>query len=151
MRINNIKGVTLIDAGLAGIEGEGEFLGDEASGGLLGSGKNSVKVRVEMLSKYLDEPVDFLKLNIEGKEIAVMEEVANSGKLCNVQELVIEYHGWPNKDQRLGYLLRILDHQGFRYLVHDYDFETGRASKPPFHWTPRTTWYCLVYGRRVDK
>jgi hypothetical protein len=104
---------------------------------------------MERLSDYLDEPVDFLKLNIEGEELPVLQEAAASGRLRNVRELVLEYHGWPGKQQGLGYILNLLDSNGYRYLVHDFDSQTCGASKPPFRMTADTTWFCLVYGRRT--
>lgn len=105
---------------------------------------------MERISDYLNEPIDFLKLNIEGEELAVLQEAEASGRLRNVRELVLEYHGWPKGEQRLGAILELLDRQGFRYLIHDFDAESCCASKPPFHLTPQTTWFCLVYARRQD-
>jgi hypothetical protein len=105
---------------------------------------------MERLSDYLDEPVDFLKLNIEGEELPVLQEAAASGKLRNVREMVLEYHGWPDGEQHLGDILNLLDRHGYRYLVHDFDAETCGTSKPPFHLTPETAWFCLVYARRLD-
>ena len=99
---------------------------------------------------FIGERVDFLKLNIEGQELPVLDEVAHSGRLRNVRELVVEYHSWPNKEQRLGEILNLLDEQGFRYLIHDFDAETGRVTKPPFRWTPKTMWACLIYGRNAN-
>jgi len=63
---------------------------------------------------------------------------------------VLEYHGWPDGEQRLGDILNLLDRQGYSYLVHDFDAETCGASKPPFRLTSQTTWFCLVYARRRD-
>jgi hypothetical protein len=105
-------------------------------------------VKVERLSKWIDQPVDFLKLNIEGEELPVLQELEHSNKLSQVRELVMEYHGWPIGEQRLGPILELLDKNGFRYLVHDFDSETGFATKPPFSWDDGKTWYCLVYAKR---
>lgn len=78
----------------------------------------------------------------------MLREVAASGKLRQVRELVLEYHGWPNGEQRLGDILNLLDRAGFRYLVHDFDAESCGSSKPPFRLSPSTTWFCLVHARR---
>lgn len=147
---NKVEGVTLINSGLSAESGTATFIADGSSGGQLGEGGDGVTVRVERLSTYLAEPVDFLKLNIEGEELPVLLEAEASGRLKNVRELVLEYHGWAGGEQRLGPILDLLDRQGFRYLIHDFDAETCPATKPPFRWTPQTTWFCLVYGRRVD-
>lgn len=146
---NGLKGVTLVNAALGAQSGMATFLADGSAGGHLEGGGDSIRVRVEPLSDYLAESVDFLKLNIEGQELPVLQEAAASGKLGNVRELVLEYHGWAGGEQRLGAILELLDCQGFRYLIHDFDAETCGASKPPFCMTPQTTWFCLVYARRL--
>jgi FkbM family methyltransferase len=146
---NGLGGVEVIHAGLGGEEGSAGFLPDHQAGGQLTAGAGPIQVRVEKLSRYLDQPVDFLKLNVEGQELAILQEAAASGKLGNVKELVIEYHGWPRAEQRLAALLDLLDRMGFRYLVHDLDAESGANTKPPFHLTAETVWFCLVYGKRL--
>jgi FkbM family methyltransferase len=146
---NGLTDVTLINAGLSAQAGTATFTPDGSAGGRIGGG-SSIEVRMERLSDYLNEPVDLLKLNIEGEELPVLQEAAAGGKLGNVRELVLEYHGWPDGEQRLGDILNLLDRHGYRYLVHDFDAETCGASKPPFRLTPQTTWFCLVYARRLD-
>jgi FkbM family methyltransferase len=144
---NRILDARLIQAGLGAAAGPVAFAGDGASGGRV-SASGAQTIRLERLSDHLSEPVDFLKLNIEGLELPVLEEAAASGRLVNVREMVIEYHGWPGGEQRLSALLALLDGNGFRYLVHDFDHETGPASKPPFRSARTWPWFCLVHGRR---
>lgn len=147
---NCLKNVELVQAGLADTAGVVSFQPDGADGGRITHGQGSkATVKTVRLSDYLTTQVDFLKLNIEGQELPVLEEAA-SGRLRNVRELVLEYHGWPHGKQCLGDILTLLDRQGFRYLVHDFDAETCAASKPPFRLAPQTTWFCLVYARRMD-
>jgi FkbM family methyltransferase len=145
---NNLQDVSIFEVGLGGENSVTTFVPDNSASGQFAEGENSIQVRVDRLSKYIDGPVDFLKLNIEGQELPVLLELENSGKLREVSELVIEYHGWANQEQRLGEILTILDRNGFRYFVHDFDDETGYATKPPFRWGPETIWFCLVYAIR---
>lgn len=149
MTNNKIDDVRLVNAGLAAEDGESSFTSDGQAGGQLSS-SGQVQVNMERLSKYLGEPVDFLKLNIEGTELEVLTEAAEAGCLRNVRELVLEYHGWAQQEQKLGNILNLLNAQGYRYLVHDFDAETCSASKPPFHLSANTTWFCLVYAKRND-
>lgn len=149
MNRNSIQGVDLINAGLGAESGSATFAPDGSAGGQIIDGSGGITVRQERLSDYLHEPVDFLKLNIEGAELAVLEEAENSNRLGNIREMVLEYHGWGGKGQKLGPILDLLDRQGFRYLLHDFDDETNNASKPPFRLEPKTTWFCLVYARRL--
>lgn len=145
---NGCDGVQLVNAGLGPEAGCFEFDPDSSAGGQITASRSDGGVRVERLSDYLDEQVDFLKLNIEGLELPVLAEAADAGKLGQVQEMVVEYHGWPGQQQRLGELLQLLDRAGFRYMVHDFDSETCPVTKPPFRLQSATTWFCLVYARQ---
>ena len=146
---NHLKDVTLVNAGLSIRSGMMAFVPDGSSGGRLGGEENSIEVETRPLSDYLAGSVDFMKLNIEGQELPVLQEAEASGKLRNIREMVIEYHGWPREEQRLGALLDLLDRNGFRYLVHDFDAETCSTTKLPFHLPLDAPWFCLVYGRRT--
>lgn len=149
LTLNNFDDVQLVNAGLSAIDGDSFFTPDGQAGGKI-SCSGGIMVKMERLSKYLGESVDFLKLNIEGTELDVLTEAAEAGCLRNVRELVLEYHGWPQQEQKLGKILNLLDEQGYRYLVHDFDDETCPASKPPFRLSVYTTWFCLVYAKRND-
>lgn len=148
---NHLNNVKLINAGLSAQPGTMTFVPDGSAGGHIGEGQNTTTVRMEQLSTYLEEPVDFLKLNIEGEELPVLQEIAACGKFGNVRELILEYHGWASGEQRLGDILNLLDRHGFRYLVHDFDAETCATSKPPFQLAPGRNWFCLVYARQMKK
>jgi FkbM family methyltransferase len=147
VRQNGLQDVELVCAGLTAKSGQAHFVPDGADGGRLSDEGDQV-VKTVPLSGYLDEPVDFLKLNIEGFELDVLTEA--EPKLHNVRELVFEYHGWPSAPQRLGPLLDLLDRAGFRYLVNHFDYETNGAARPPFTVRRDTQWFALVYGRRHD-
>jgi FkbM family methyltransferase len=151
LRRNGINdGVTLVKSGLAAEAGSASFAPDGSAGGQVGGeADNLTTIRVEQLSEYLGEEVDFLKLNIEGQELPVLREAEASGRLRNVRRAVVEYHGWAGGAQQLGDLLNLFDRNGFRYLVHDFDTETCGITKPPFRHRPRANWFCLVYAERV--
>ena len=148
VRENGLHDVRLINAALAAAPGTQAFRADGRAGGRL-TGDGGAHVEVRTLSGLLDEPVDFLKMNIEGAELDVLTEASRTGALGRVEQMVIEYHGWARAPQRLGPLLDLLDSERFRYLVHDFDAETCPATKPPFRIDVSTTWFCLVYARRT--
>ena len=69
-------------------------------------------------SKFIDETVDFLKLDIEGAELEVLEELAAFGKLNYVRQMVIEFHHHIKcGDDRMSHLLKLLEEHGFGYHV----------------------------------
>lgn len=76
------------------------------------------RVACRRLSGYVQEPVDFLKLDIEGAELAVLRELQQAGKLQQIRRMGIEYHHHldPNSD-RLSELLQLLEQAGFGYQL----------------------------------
>jgi FkbM family methyltransferase len=74
------------------------------------------QVSTVRLRDYLQEPVDFLKIDIEGAETTVLKDCADL--LCNVKHLFVEYHSFINETQSLNTLLNILSEAGFRVYIN---------------------------------
>jgi FkbM family methyltransferase len=83
------------------------------------------EVPVTRLVDYLHEPVDMLKLDIEGAEMEVLLDSSNH--LDNVDNLFVEYHSYPGREQRLDELFSLLRESGFR--VH---LKPGVSRDRPF-------------------
>lgn len=83
-----------------------------------------IKVKLVPLSHYLiNKKVDFMTLDIEGGETAVIEELDNKKIIKNIQEMVIEYHyGLYGAKSGFESFLKILRGNSFRV-------DLGRASK----------------------
>jgi FkbM family methyltransferase len=115
----NLSNVELHNSALWDVETELDFFNEGADGGRLSVGDQSerkkVRVKTTLLSTYINEKVDFLKIDIEGAEFNVLSECAD--RLFNVDHLFIEYHSFEHKDQNLGELLSLLKANGFRYYV----------------------------------
>ena len=145
---NNLSNIELINAALSSNEGELVFYPDGTDGGSLvfESGKEPTKINAVKLSSYINEPVDFLKMNIEGAELEVLTEI--SGKLHYVKYMVIEYHSFDNYDQKLHKILSLLNENGFMYLINDFDGETNPAVRTPFRLEKNTRYFLLIYAKR---
>lgn len=104
------------------------FDAEGADGGRIDVNKNAdtVKVKTLKLSSFLDQPVDLLKIDIEGAEFEVLNECKT--QLKNVERLFVEYHSFLNKEQDLDALLAIMKTAGFRYNIQ----HIGVFSKHPF-------------------
>ncbi|HVF81639.1 MAG TPA: FkbM family methyltransferase [Flavisolibacter sp.] len=92
------------------------FSTDHAMGGSVTntfSNEVPVKVQTVRLADYLQEPVEFLKLDIEGAEYTVLKDC--EPLLKNVQKVFVEYHSFFNKEQKLEEILAMLKRAGFRY------------------------------------
>jgi len=80
--------------------------------------KRSVPVEAVLLSDYIVETVDLLKLDIEGAESRVLEELVKHGKLPLIRELIVEYHHHiTREDDALSRVLGMLESHGFGYQV----------------------------------
>ncbi len=86
----------------------------------------TVQVEVRRLSSFLDGPVDFLKLDIEGSEQEVLAECGDA--LRRVHHLFIEIHlGEPGQGDRLLAILALLEQQGFTCQIakaHNYQIQS---------------------------
>lgn len=80
--------------------------------------KEHYRVRQVQLSKYLDREVDFLKLDVEGAESEVLEDLVDSGRIGAIDQMVVEYHHHIDQgEDGLGAFLRQLEAHGFGYQI----------------------------------
>ena len=155
--MNQLDNVKLLQAAVADQEGRLTFYTDSKYGSCL-SQYLPADVRCSLLAReevhciglgdYLTEPVDFLKMNIEGAELSALGGCAD--RLRMIREMVVEYHHLPGLPRALHKILALLDEQGFEYLVNDFDSQTNVAVSAPFRLTPNTRYYLLIYARRMD-
>lgn len=88
-------------------------------------------VRAIRLRDLLTEPLDMLKMDIEGAEVDVLVDCAD--RLSRVQNLFVEYHSFEGKTQRLDELLQTLRQAGMRIYLdssehgHDRPFVERRS------------------------
>jgi FkbM family methyltransferase len=152
VRLNGLTRVELMQAAVADRTGTLTFFSDAKYGSRLvvdgdgtpPEGWQRFEVQVVRLDSLLDEPVDFMKMNIEGAETAALEAAGDA--LRNVREMLIEYHHLPGLPRTLHRLLAVLEERGFEYLVHDYYGER----RGPFSLTAETRAFPLVHAVRRD-
>jgi FkbM family methyltransferase len=81
-----------------------------------GPAKSKTMVRTIRLSDYINEDVDLLKLDVEGSEMAILEDLMAADKLERVRQIIGEYHHHVKPDEdRLGEFLSLLERAGFGY------------------------------------
>jgi FkbM family methyltransferase len=85
------------------------------------------------LKDLLNRKVDFLKLDVEGAEYQIIEDIKE--ELNWVDYLFIEYHGSFRQNDELNRLLQIVSNAGFRYYIKEanlcYETPFARANKKP--------------------
>lgn len=122
------QNVELHQVGLWDKEEQLAFHSEGADGGHIIQQEQSTAhtIKVTSLRSFLKQKTDFLKMDIEGAETRVLEDVA--GSLNLVERIFIEYHSFTNEVQTLGSIVKILEDAGFRYHVNS----PGLTSKQPF-------------------
>ncbi|MGN5380910.1 FkbM family methyltransferase [Streptomyces lasalocidi] len=145
---NGITNVDTVQAALAAHDGEHIFTATGSDSGSLAASSrgSSLTVTTTRLSPYLSTPVSLLKLNIEGSEADVIEEI--SDRLGQVDQLLIEYHGFCELPQTLHTILGRLHEAGHTYLVSHFN-ETNRACVPPLRLDADYRYFLLIYARRI--
>jgi len=109
----------LHEVALSGNDGNAWFQSDNADGGslLADSSKentHAIQVRLKRLSVFLPDRVDLLKLDIEGAEGEVLNEIAPC--LSRINTLFVEWHGRPGSGG-LGAAISLLESAGFDCYV----------------------------------
>jgi FkbM family methyltransferase len=120
---NNIHGVVAEQVALSNREvSEVEFYRNSTDDNDLGSALrpsgvgSSEKVKTRKLSSYINSEIDFLKLDVEGEETAVIEDLVTSGKIHNIKTGLIEFHlNNDHPSNNLATLLKYLSESGFGY------------------------------------
>ena len=85
--------------------------------------EHSHQVEATPLSLYITQLVDLLKIDIEGAEDDVIEELTASGKLSMVKRIILEYHHHMidvNED-RFARVLQIFEDHGFGYQFNSIE------------------------------
>jgi FkbM family methyltransferase len=114
-----LNNVTLINKALWSSETTLEFMTEGADAGRLCAfelGKEIYEVETKRLRELLTQPIDFLKLDIEGAETEVLKDSADL--LVNVNNIFVEYHSLAKKSQTLHLITTILNKAGFRIHIH---------------------------------
>lgn len=100
------------------------------------------------LSDYLDEPVDYMKMNIEGAEYEVLGEC--EPKIRQIREMNIEYHRLPGVPCTLHEILELLARNGFLYTVSDFGLAMYGSARPPVDLGRHARWWRQIYACRAS-
>lgn len=138
VKSNRLRDVWLFGAAVWDEEGAVELFRPLGERGSLRTSVNPSRaggarttVPAKRLAEMIDQPVDLLKLDIEGAEQRVLRDLASSGKLSNVGEMVIEYHHHVGKEpSSLSSFLGLLESGGFSYQISASHFPWAAHDRP---------------------
>jgi FkbM family methyltransferase len=124
-----LNDVLVYNKGLWNETGSLKFYAEGADGGriaLKSDNKNIKTIETIRLREFINKPVELLKIDIEGAETIVLEDIKDL--LHYVKYIFIEYHSFINEKQTLHKLLDILISNEFRVNVNF----SGLTSAQPF-------------------
>jgi FkbM family methyltransferase len=106
---------------------------------------NTVPVKAIRLKDYLDRPVDFLKIDIEGAEFRVIMDIAD--QLPQINNLFLEYHGSFNQNNELNSIFSLLVDNGFSYYIKEatsvYDHPFVHQKKENINYDVQLNIFCF--------
>lgn len=117
---NNIKNVDLRNEAVWTENGTIQFASDGTLGSKMANNERAshvISIPAVRLKEFLNAPVDFVKLDIEGAEYDVLKDCYDN--LGNVTHLFIEFHGYFNKMYQLTDILRMAQEKGFAYYIKE--------------------------------
>jgi FkbM family methyltransferase len=123
---NHLQDVMVHNLMLCNTEGDHPFYTGADEAGILSMSANpnrtsnhrEIIVKAGKLSSYINGPIDFLKLDVEGAEWDVMTDLKSSGKLSLIRSMVIEYHHKiGGQASCLARFLGLLEEEGFEYQI----------------------------------
>lgn len=146
---NNLSDVTIYKKALSNKEGHIRFFYDSKNSANLGSstifkeGRPMEKVvEADLLSHYIDCTVDLIKIDVEGAEGEIIEDLEKNNKLQYIKEIILEFHQAfqsnsfdTNKKNSLALLLSILEKNNFAYVI--------KAKSKPLC-DPKDTCQCMM-------
>jgi FkbM family methyltransferase len=90
----------------------------------------AIQVPARRLSEFMDGEIDFLKLDVEGAEARVLQDLSETGKLAMVRQMAIEYHHRiPGERSAMSSFLKLLEEGGFEYQIVAGGFPDPSAAR----------------------
>ncbi len=129
-----LEDVEVIPAALDLDTGSVTFHTDGADGGRVGNGDGLI-VECVRLSDRISEPVDILKVDVEGSEYGIIRDLCNTGKIGLIRHIICELHGYEATQRQIGALWNDLSNAGFRITVtsaHTAEWMPGPPDPTPF-------------------
>ena len=119
VEMNQFAKVELNKAAVWIYDGEISFASKGSEASHISPNGDKEKVSAISLKKILDQypEIDFLKIDIEGAEDYVIEDIKLS--LDKVKNLFLEYHGKAEETLKLNKLLAIIHNNGFKVYIRN--------------------------------
>jgi FkbM family methyltransferase len=116
--VNNLKQVDLVEAAVWKENTQLKFIAQGGMDSKISEGADEgILVKAYSLIDYLQDPVDFLKLDIEGAEFEVLKNIEEY--MDKIATLFIEYHGSFSQTNELIAILDMVQKAGFYVYIKE--------------------------------
>ena len=149
---NETEQVELKEAAVWTADGTVEFICEGTDSGAIASLDEPIqgplaRVPSVRLRDCLDEPVDLLKLDVEGAELSVLDDCFD--RLCNVRAMFVEIHESNPCRRQTGSMFDLLTTAGFVFDVRALTPLPWRSSQVQSPFTdPSLSWVATVRAWR---
>lgn len=140
LRVNirklGLNDITLHEVALSNKEGNSFMESNKPNGNIVDSltankSQTTIKVETKLYSSFVTEPIDFIKVDVEGSEGDIFKDLERSKKLMFIDQGIVEFHNnLKSQTVSLGKFLSILDRAGYEYQIQSNmfkDFEKGKV------------------------
>jgi FkbM family methyltransferase len=120
---NSVDGVNLKNVALTSVAGDGILYktphADSVNYSLIKTEKHreGQSVQTNLLSNFIYDKIDFLKIDAEGAEDRIIANLCNSGKIQLVDQIFLKYH--PQCETSIFDLELLLVQHGFQKVWHE--------------------------------
>jgi FkbM family methyltransferase len=131
VEVNKLTDVVVINKAVSNSDAPISFFVSEDKGTLLASvrqdrgGAKEIRVDTVRLSDWLEEETDFVKIDVEGAEWLILDDLKQHPTgLAKVRELIVEYHHRITGERsRLAAFLAFFEERGYEYnLLAEYRY-----------------------------
>jgi FkbM family methyltransferase len=139
-----LEGVEVVQAAVWHQTGTVPFVGEGADMGAIGNNGSARQVQAVRLADRITEPVDLLKLDVEGAECEILLDLCESGRIGLVRRLITEFHVRHQEWDRVAAVLGSLRQDGLQLIIN----RAGSAPHFPQAVQP-TPFNCIVDGKGI--
>lgn len=150
VRTLGLPSVDVVHAAVGNTAGKVTFAPEGSLGGYITNGPG-VMVDAVRLSERISEPVDFLKIDIEGSEFGLIKDLCATGKIGLIKCLSCELHANPDVQDQVAELWLALSRAGFSITVgraQVNDLLPGPSLPTPFSAAKSGKYLIWIYAWR---
>jgi FkbM family methyltransferase len=115
---NSLKNITAVNKAVFSQEGALYFTDNSNLNGQVSTKKTNTPIQTTILSKHINKDVDILKMDIEGAELHVLNDLHITKKIKHIKNIVLEYHHNDfDSNEKLYELLKIFESNNFSYKI----------------------------------